>query len=482
MAAVIETQDYDPTKTSADVRHWVYCGLDNCVTGEILPLLKTNFTPDDHWVYEFELHLQQIAMEMMLFGVRVDDQERRRLIIEYEEELKRMESFLDQMAEVIWGKGLNARSSPQLQEFFYTVLAIPVQYKKNKYGQRTPTCDEKALLKISDYLRALPFVNTILAIRELGKFLLVLRSGVDGDGRMRFELAPASTETGRWASRKNAAGGGQNSQNITDRMRRIFVPDDDYFFAYADLEQAESRGVAYYSNDEAYIAACETGDLHAGVSRTMWPDKDPHAIWHKHLTYRDASKRCGHGTNYEGTAYGVAKAVGLDVALVEGFQKGYFETFPGIPRWHKETAQELQANGFLKTVYGRTRHFFDRLDSESTIKEAIAHRPQSTVCDYLSQGLIEIRNQVVCDDFRVLLQTHDALLFQVRLGRWDLLERARELMLVKCPFPSGKTMVIPNDVKVGFNWGKQSAENPNGLGESLEGKKLELGSVLKARL
>lgn len=479
---VFDTAEYVPERSSADVRHWIYNGLDACVTGEILPKLLTKFTPNDRWVYEFELRLCDLAMKMMLHGVRVDDQARRRLILEYDSEKERLEEFLNWMGDAIWGKPLNARSPAQLKDFFYERMGIPSIYKKDKYGERRPTTNEKALLKIADYIRARPIANTILAIREIGGFLTVLHSGVDGDDRMRFELSPASTETGRWASRKNAAGGGQNAQNITDRMRRIFIPDDGFFFAYADLEQAESRVVAYYADDEKYIAACEQTDLHSGVSQMIWPGADPKSPWRRHFTKRDMSKKCGHASNYKGSAYGISQTTGIEEKLVEDFQLEYFSTFPGIPRWHASIAQELQSQGYLETIFGRTRHFFDRLDADGTIKEAIAHKPQSTVVDYLSKGLIAVDESLAGPDFQTLLQIHDAALFQIRLGREDLLERARSLMRVEVEFPSGKKMIIPNAAKVGFNWGEETTDNPNGLGKSLAGKRLEIDSILRAVL
>ena len=59
-------------------------------------------------------------------------------------------------------------------------------------------------------------------------------------------------------------------------------------------------------------------------------------------SYRDMSKRGGHGTNYFGTPYTMSQHLKVRVAVMEHFQRQYFTAFPEIPEWHTWVAQQLQ--------------------------------------------------------------------------------------------------------------------------------------------
>ncbi|MCH7759210.1 hypothetical protein IID20_02550, partial [Patescibacteria group bacterium] len=127
-------------------------------------------------------------------------------------------------------------------------------------GQRTVSTDREALETLMNvYIRVRPLLKLILEIRDLESMLRVVQSPIGADGRMRFSFNVAGTETGRWSSSghwRNVLTGtakGSQFQNITKELRAMFIPDPGYVFVYPDLEQAESRGVAYLSGDENYI-------------------------------------------------------------------------------------------------------------------------------------------------------------------------------------------------------------------------------------
>ena len=110
----------------------------------------------------------------------------------------------------------------------------------------------------------------LLELRDLAKIISVLRTPLSPDGRMFCSFNVAGTETNRWNSSKSIYDLGTNLQNITERLRRMFIPDPGYVFLSPDLAQAESRAVAYLSGDEAYIKACESSDLHTLVASMVW--------------------------------------------------------------------------------------------------------------------------------------------------------------------------------------------------------------------
>jgi DNA polymerase I-like protein with 3'-5' exonuclease and polymerase domains len=254
---------------------------------------------------------------------------------------------------------------------------------------------------------------------------------------------------------------------------------------YIDGEQAESRVVAYLSGDENYIRACEEGDLHTTVATMVWPEKSWSAdqkenrvlaneIFYRNFSYRDLSKRGGHGTNYRGKARTMAMHLHVDTKLIEEFQARYFAAFPGIGRWHHTVAEELQTKGYLTTPLGRTRYFLNRLWDDDTLKEAIAFLPQSTIGEIINEGLYRVWRDLDApgasnpDYVQCLAQIHDAILVQ-----WPDIGDEHESHIIsllkskmEVPIPiNGRTLIIPANCEgTGWNWRKYDQErNPQGL-------------------
>ena len=293
--------DDQPT-LDIELREWVYNGLDCCLTQELQAKIPEPPGP----TYAINRALQAPALEMMLRGIRVDFDAREEILTDIEYRLTRLDQILQTLADVVWSAPLNPNSPKQLIEFFYERMKIKPIIKYDK-GNRRVTTDRDALEKIaSKYMFAAPIVRTILAMRDLRKRQSVLRKNISPDGRIRTSYNIAGTETGRWSSSTNAFHEGDNLQNWEDFLRRILISDPGMKFAYIDLEQAESRAVAYLSGDEAYIEACESGDLHTTVCKMVWPglpwtgrpdDKKKVAglTFYRDMTYRDMAKRGGHG-------------------------------------------------------------------------------------------------------------------------------------------------------------------------------------------
>jgi len=470
----------------SDLRYWTYNGLDSCVTAEIAQELRPQLeaSANAKLIYNFERAMQAPALSIMLQGIRVDPERRRFFIHELTKKKDMLEKALNAFADSVWNKPLNPNSPKQLQDFFYGVMNLPQQFKFEKGVKRVST-DREALEKLWLYFFARPITQTILALRDTTKRLSVLSTGVDPDGRMRFGINVAGTETGRWSSNKNVFGRGTNGQNITEGLRSIFAADPNYKMAYLDLEQAESRDVGLLAwavtGDASYLNACESGDLHTTVSKMVWPTALP---WHendndgnkrlaespfyRHFTYRDMSKRGGHGTNYYGKPPTMARHVKVRTNVMADFQNAYFTAFPCIPEWHQWTIGEIQTKGELTTLFGRTRTFFGRSSDETTFREGIAYSPQSMVGDRLNLGLWRVWKhwgKVLYKGrpaIQILLQVHDAVVLQylAEAERWILPELVRCLTVPVTAHRGDqhRSMVIPVDVAVGWNWGKQVTE------------------------
>lgn len=304
---LIRTDLLDPTTPHAQA-HQIYGGLDACLTLEIFQKMSRehNYLPE---VYSFTRALQAPALEMMLRGFLVDESERRKGMDLLNAIMAQYNSALQRMAGAVWGKNLNPRSTLQLQEFFYKYMHLPEQWISQK-GVKKLSMNREVLEKLDVYLLARPIIACILGIRDLAKELETLESEIDPDGRMRTSYNIVGTETGRWSSSQSSTGTGLNAQNIKRKLRKIFIADKGWKLCGIDLEQAESREVGWLCGilfgEWSYLDACLSGDLHTLTCRLIWPNlawtgdikkdkKIAETIFYREFSYRDMSKRGGHG-------------------------------------------------------------------------------------------------------------------------------------------------------------------------------------------
>jgi len=482
--------------------NWIYCALDCTLTQEIWSKISEELDETTKGTYEFELKSLKPAMAMTLRGLKVDEDKVKAIKKPLKEKRLRLERMLHLFSQAVSGKDLNHNSPVQLKKLLYEDLNLPpvVSYAK---GKQKISTNRDALESLSDsYPRARPFCRTILALRDIDKNLGVLASKRDPDGRIRCSYNVAGTETGRWSSRESPWRTGTNLQNITKDLREVFIPDTGKQMFYADLEQAESRAVAYLAADENYISVCESTDLHTEVVKMVWPNmgwtndpKQDRAIadrnYYLHHSYRDICKRAGHGTNYGVSPHSLARQIKIKVSQATRFQLLYFGgvissvslerwhkqdpiggyqelldigekigkdtlkirgAFPGIRVWHNTIQKELIEKGSLTTPMGRRRHFWDRLKDASTLRAAIAFVPQSTIGDLLNLGLCRVYDELQEAGVDILGQVHDAILGQCDKDKVNdlmpqVLERMHNPLMV-----NGRKMLIPSSVEVGDNW------------------------------
>lgn len=468
--ADLRLDDYRPDSQQ------IYNGLDCMVTAEVFQKVKAQHNRLSV-IYDFERALQAPALEMMLRGFRVDDYERRKAVKDLKSTIYRLDAMLKRYADAVWGKGLNPRSTSQLQDFFYNALHLPEQWISQK-GVRKLSMNRETLEKLEVYFHAMPIISCIMAIRDATKQLEVLEKKVDRDGRMRTSYNIAGTETGRWSSSSSAEGTGGNLQNIPPKLRRVFIADAGYKLCGIDLEQAESREIGWRCgvlfDDWSYLDACERGDLHTTTAKLVWPGlgwtgqsgpdrRIAERPFYREFSYRDMAKRGGHGTNYYGTPWTMARHLKVPVRIMEKFQRDYFSAYPCIPKFHQWVAQELQTHQTLSTPFGRERHFFGRPNDDATLREAIAYCGQSPTGDRMNLGLWRIWKHMG-KEVQLLAQVHDAVYFQYKETADESAIVRQALNLIQV-FLSHRTrsFTIPGEAKTGWNWGIHSTANPDGL-------------------
>lgn len=487
--AKIYYSDALPKTLNSDETLWVYNGLDCCLTHQIHDTLEPMLEPGTEQTYKLERALQNCTTDMTMSGILISQSTKFELIHQFQAEANKAQKLLDTISLELWGKTLSATSPKQCQDFFYDFLKIPPILAK-KGNVKRPTTDDNALQEISKvYLWARPFVALISHIRDKRKMLGSLKAAVSKDGRMRSKFSVAGTVTGRFSAAKDNFGNGLNLQNQNARARPMYIADSERKMAVIDLEQAESRMLAAFCyalfNKSAYLDACESADLHSVVCKMIWKDlpwtgdlvADKKAVaeqpFYRHFTYRDMAKRGGHGTNYWGEAAGMSKNLGITRELMQQFQDTYFEAFPEIREYHAWVINTLQSTSTLITPFGRKRVFFGDTSAKSTIREAIAHMPQSSIGDIMNLGMLKVWKKFsgkkeYCGGKKApLVQLHAQIHDAIMISYPERLEdEILPQVLAEIPHPliaRDREVIIPCEAETGWNWGYYSDKNPDGL-------------------
>jgi hypothetical protein len=302
---------------TADMASWIYNGLDCCVTFEILDAIKPQLDNTTSATYRQSLAKQGPVLDMKMRGLLVDESTRKAKIALFEAQLRQLEHQLNRICREVWGFEINPRSPAQVKQLLYGTLQLPVIRKRDAHGNMSPSTGRDALERLRYNFFAEPICNHLIKIREVGKALGFLRTGIDSDGRMRCTFNIAGTNTGRLSSSMSDYGTGTNLQNVDRNLRECFIADPGMIYVNIDLEQADSRNVGAicwnlflgshgpeYAG--AYLDACESGDLHTTVCRMAWSElswPEDRAGWravadevaYRAMSYRDLAKRLGHG-------------------------------------------------------------------------------------------------------------------------------------------------------------------------------------------
>lgn len=465
-------------------RLWIYNGLDCCVTLEVLESMLPQLDNMTEGTYSLSRSLQAPVLEMNMRGVLVDETERQKAIADYRSDTERLERNLYRI--VHSGIGFNDfrdsgktkawRSNRLIGTLLYDVLRLPEVRKRNERGEMVRTVNRDALERLQFHFIAQPVINHILSLRDFGKKIGVLETEIDADNRLRTSYNIAGTTTGRFSSSLNDFGTGGNLQNIEERLRRVFISDQGMKFANIDLEQADSRNIGALCwnilRDSKYLDACESGDTHTTVAKITYPalpwtgDRvTDRAIaerpFYRHHSLRHICKVLGHGTNYLGSPFEMSRHTKIPQSEIKDFQAKYFEAFSAIPRLHEWVRVELLKIGYLVTPFGRKRWFFGKRDERDTLKQAVAHLGQSMTADEMNLGMLALWRLNIT---QILLQGHDSILVQYPEADEDrIVPQIKEIMRVPLELEGDRRFEVPLEVNVGWNWGKASDDNPNGL-------------------
>lgn len=541
---------YKAERKSQDIRtYWTYNGKDSCVTKEIDEVTEPLLDDRSRSHYRFNHDLLNPILYMELRGMRYDTDravKRRREVLDrmYEKQFEldsiagtghkcsnsteAMLAIRDTMCykrdgvtvkaefrddyqravelgqrvgtveakngelSTLLKRHLNVDSIPQLKQFLYGTLSLPIQFKKDAYGNEKASTDYESLLnlvrKTDDGSTGRKAVNAVIDLRALGTRAGMLGIHADPDGRIRCGYNIVGTETGRLTCYTSPTGSGYNLTTIPEDDRDLFLADEGYDFFQCDLAGADGWTVAGYLKmlgdstmyddykfglKPAKILALmlRHGSSITKLSRAELKERS------KEVDSSDwdyfACKQGQHGTCYlMGPRKLCARVLIMSegkVAISESQAKELQRLFSiryRVQLWHDWMGRKLKERPQLIAASGLKRHFWGRPDE--ILGEALAHEPQAntTYATNLAahrlwmdpENRYEGTHKLIIEP---LHQVHDAL-----CGQWPTHLRDWAKAKVREYFNNtltigGMPIIIPFEGSFGPSWSKKTHPKEN---------------------
>jgi len=399
-------------------------------------------------MFEIEMPLIPILIDMELRGVEIDEQRAAELNEKYSAELKELELELDRFVKryehdilidetlnrLTHGEGkINYNSPPQLSRLLYKIMKLPVVSRKEPTGT-----GKKIIEKWLEHSRVdkdtknfIKMFKQFKTIRKLlNDYINKLPKAVEPKtGAVHTQFNQYGAVTGRFSSSHPIHK--INLQNIPSRnkeIRTIFKARDNYVLIGSDFSQIEPRTLASLSGDEEMINAYREGkDLYATMGARVY-QMDYWDCMEKHedgtdnpegKVRRDTMKSVLLGIMYERSAKAIAEQFNKPLKWAEDLIEDFRRAYPKIELHRMTVINKAETFGYVTTLLGRKRRLPDmkRSDKEDW-RYLDAHRQclnaeiQGTAADIMKLAMIEVGNN---EEFKalgahMLLTVHDELI------------------------------------------------------------------------
>lgn len=395
-----------------------------------------------NYIKKFPLNFASVMCELR--GIKRDEEKRKQAHLEASTKVAQQQATLD-----TWlGTPLKVNSPKQVTQLV-KLLGNPV----------VESVDETSLKKeaFKHPLNAL-ILGHILQMRKDKKLISTYLEEKEFNGRILYSINPHGTDTGRNASMEHHFWTGLQIQNVPrgDSVKCTLVADKGFAWAECDLEQAESRGTAHVSGDKNLLANTSgTRDFHSinassffGTPYEEIYDDTKKKALNKKL--RDLAKRVNHGANYLMGPMVLVDTMGMEKIteakillklprmwsfkqVAEYLLAQFHRTYPSLEStFYTGVVRDVVRTRMLIGATGWTRYCFGHPDKNKRDKNAyVAHVPQSLNAMIVDEAFLDVFLNVALpnpDNFKLLAQIHDSILFQYRIGHEYLCEEVRKRM------------------------------------------------------
>ena len=370
--------------------------------------------------HDVELPLLNVLYGMEEIGFMTDEAVLSELHTRFSEAAGTLEARIYDAA----GERFNILSTKQLGRIIFEKLGLP-SGKKTKTGFSTDADTLEAIAPLH------PIVGDVLQYRFLMKLDSTFVEGLlkqrDANGRIHSRFMQCVTATGRISSTE------PNLQNIPVRtpegreIRKAFIPSEGNVLVGADYSQIELRLLAHISGDESFIAAFNSGeDIHARTAAEVFH------VPLENVTseLRSAAKAVNFGIVYGISDFGLARNLGVSVQTAAGYIRKYFERYPKVQAYLKESVARAKERGCAETLFGRKRPLPELSASNYNVRQfgervAMNMPIQGTAADVIKIAMVRVDRALRDGGFkaRLVLQIHDELIVDTPREEAERVER-----------------------------------------------------------
>lgn len=335
--------------------------------------------------------------------------------------------------------GLNPASNKDMQELMINRLGLPVLKKSEKTG--APSFAAAVMEEYEPMLERLDSpvaqqVKTYQGWKTACGLLLgaYLEYTSPIDGRLRTEYTTHVTKTGRLSSKN------PNLQQISKEtegkpwkecIKASFIAREGYILLSADYSQLELRLATAYSQEPALLKIFEEGrDIFTEMTeeirkQLLQSAKTASETKLAEEWTRQKTKTLVYSIQYGGGVKRIMSAFGVSKPVAEKLRRNFYNTYPRFRALEEGCKQKAEHNLKCRIWTGRYRHFKHKSEGYKAMNSVM----QGGAADVVDRVMVAAMRELDSEDCRLLLQVHDALVFEVREDLEDeYRERIQSLM------------------------------------------------------
>jgi DNA polymerase-1 len=427
-----------------------YAALDAVLVHRLFPLLDGKIRRKGRLrCYELMRDAQHPIARMQLNGCFFDQVAHQGLMRTWVADRERVHQEL----KTLLGADFNLGSHVQLAAWIQKNVDVSLLNTWPRGAKAKPKTGAKVLALYPE----LPFVKTLMQWKILNKKLTSFGNRYSAHinpatGRIHASFIIGGTDTGRLACRNPNI---QNPPKESD-FRALFAASDGRVMVVADYSQIELRVMALVAQEKTMLAAYRQGiDLHRKTAAAL-TGVPLEAVT---KAQRQLAKAVNFGLLFGQGAAGLAKYAktqyGVDMSLkqAERYRQAFFDTYPGLRRWQRRTAELAEASHSVRTPSGRVRTF-KRKRGKSYFTAFLNTPVQGGAAEVMLAALAALDRRLKGLDAKLVNVVHDEIVLEVAADQAAAAKTAVEEAMVE-----GMLSVFPRadcnglvEAHSGCNW------------------------------
>lgn len=376
-------------------------------------------------LWQREMHFQFVLLELEWYGIQLDVQLARKRSTETQRRMRELEDAL----------GFDPGKRDALAHILHGVheaggLELPVAQTSDSSSQEfpggVPVMDEQALVVLKQPPRSpqvIDLIDNVLEYRGLVKAESTWYTGwqqkMSRDQRIHpsYNTNPDSNKKERYGTVTTRLSSSfpniqQMPRDDEVGIKKLLKPPPGFVHVEFDYAQIEYREAACYAEDPILIEQFKSGvDTHTELAKALGIDRQSAKQAVYTLLYGGAGPTLAR--NMERQVWmNERKIIHVDDEWGKEVISGYYKLHPSIRKVSKIAEANATNHGYVRLWTGRRRHFYSW--EPWTHRKAFNSVLQGGAAEIMKDTMLRFHNGGRQHEYRMLIQVHDSLWFQVR--------------------------------------------------------------------